>query len=629
MRGNAAARATCELGKLEVPSSYRAAVRDSLGKARDMQRSLKIVVVLLGGLSAGPAWGEDASSAAPEGTIAFASLAPRAWDVYLVTGDGAAACLTADRALDYNAAFSPDGGKIAFVSERDGNMELHAMNADGSGLARLTTDFALDDHPAWSPDGKQIAFVSTRQPAPAGRAWNAVYVMHADGSNVRRISPDDATDYSPAWSPRGDLIALASGSGQSGKTDIYVMQPDGQGRRLLVENGGWPTYLEGGRAVAFHSRRDGDEWSVWRIGVDGSGLELLAKNASMPRATPDGAKVALVMHAGAHQQIGIVDLATGRLEQITAADTDHWNPAISPDGQRVAYHKTTPDQTVPNVQLWGAPPNTRLNLLRLAGAFPAFSPDKTQLALTGGSFSRIDVMHTDGSDRRTIFQGQRRTLFGTSWSHGSGRVAFSYGVVFGQPGASVNIQAAAVEGDDVIDLTTDAGNNGFPSYSPDGKQIVFRSGRDGHKNLYIMDELGRDVRRLTDGAWTDTMCDWSPQGDWITFASDRDGDFDVWMIRPDGSDLHKVIGGGGRHNHPHFSPNAQWLVFTSKRAGYSAEEVSLPHQPQPYGDLFVVRTDGTGLIRLTHNGFEEGTPAWSPIAEVVPSDEGSGSEQDY
>jgi Tol biopolymer transport system component len=125
------------------------------------------------------------------------------------------------------------------------------------------------------------------------------------------------------------------------------------------------------------------------------------------------------------------------------------------------------------------------------------------------------------------------------------------------------------------------------------------------------------------------MCDWSPTGEWITFASDRGGSFEVYLIRPDGSGLRKLVGGGGRNNHPHFSPDGCWVVFTSQRAGYSAEEASLPRQPQPYGDLFVVRLDGTGLLRLTHNGFEEGTPAWGPATGVKPSAEGGKSGGDY
>src|SRR5262249_31488886 len=146
----------------------------------------------------------------------------------------AARRLTNHPALDYNAAFSPDGKRIAFVSERDGNLELYVMNRDGSGLVRLTNEFALDDHPTWSPDGKRIAFCSAREPvAKVGQAWNAIYVMNADGSAVRRVSPKDTTDYSPAWSPQGDWIACASGSGVPGGTDIHVMKPDSSERKLV------------------------------------------------------------------------------------------------------------------------------------------------------------------------------------------------------------------------------------------------------------------------------------------------------------------------------------------------------------------------------------------------------------
>ena len=111
-----------------------------------------------------------------------------------------------------------------------------------------------------------------------------------------------------------------------------------------------------------------------------------------------------------------------------------------------------------------------------------------------------------------------------------------------------------------------------------------------------MDADRRNLRLLTQGKWTDTMADWSPAAEWIVFASDRDGQFEIWRIKPDGSGLQKIISGGGRNNHPHFAPDGRWIVFTSRRAGHSAEEISLPDQPQPYGDLFVVWLDGTGLL---------------------------------
>lgn len=565
----------------------------------------------------------------PRGTIAFSSVGVRHWDVYLRGVGGSESPVTRHRALDFNAAFSPDDRKIAFVSERHGNMELYVMNVDGSQMKRLTNNYALDDHPTWSPDGSQIAFVSTREPAMAGQAWNAIYAMDSDGTNLRRLSEPGVTDFSPAWSPRGDLIAFASGSGKTGQSDVYVMKADGQERRLVVKNGGWPTFIEGGAAIAFHSRREDDDWGVWRINLDGSDLKLMISGVSMPRANARGTKLAVVVHQAPHKQIGVLDIDTGALDVVTDGDTDHWNPAITTDGKSVIYHKTTSGSMTPNVELWGRPPSTQLNLLRVAGGFPALSPDEKWLALTAENFGRVDVMKTDGSGRKTIFQSKRRTLFGMSWSEPPARVAFSHGVVFGEAGARVHIIATAPDSKEVRTLTEDTGNDGFPSYSPNGKQIVFRSGRDGAKNLYIMDRDGSNVRRLTAGKWTDTMCDWSPTGEWIAFSSDREDDFEIWLIRPDGTGLRKLIGGGGRNTHPHFSPDGTWVVFASQRAGYSVEEVSMPSQPQPYGDLFVVRTDGTSLLRMTHNGTEEGTPAWGSVTDIKPSGETSDGGGEY
>lgn len=587
-----------------------------------MNRLLGASIAWLGtAVACAAAESANTSSEPLTGTIAFSSLAPRGWDLYLrkpasgSRSEPRRSRLTRHGALDFNAAFSPDGRKIAFVSDRDGNLELYMVRLDSSGLRRLTTHHALDDHPTWSPDARRIAFTSTRRPGPAGQAWNAIYVLDIDSSNVQRLSAGDAADYSPAWSPRGDLIAFASGSGQSGQSDIFVMRPDGQQRRLVTKNGGWPTFIDGGRAIAFHRQSEGGQWEVWRTDVDGTQRNRMAAGASMPRATPDGTRMAVVAHGSRHRRIAILDVETGMLQPATDGKTDHWNPSISPDGQAIVYHAKAPDTTTPNVELWGAPPETRLKMARLAGAFPAFSPDGKQVALTGGNFARVDVMNRDGSQRKTIFQAKRRTLFGMSWSRKPERVTFSHGVVFGGADSTVNIKAVSPDGTGLVTLTSDAGNDGFPSYSPDGRRVVFRSGRDGSKNLYIMDRSGQNLRRLTQGPWTDTMANWSPTGKFIAFASDRDGNFDIWLIRPDGTGLRKVIGGGGRDNHPYFSPDSQWIVFTSQRAGFSAEEVSLPPQPQPYGDLFVVRKDGSGLLRLTHNGFEEGTPAWASITQ--------------
>jgi Tol biopolymer transport system component len=568
----------------------------------------------------------------PAGTIAFSSLAPRGWDLYLLdVASRQTRRVMAHPALDFNAAFARDGRSLAFVSTRHGNHEIYMVEIDGGAPRRLTNEFALDDHPAWSRDSAFIAFSSTRQPADRpGQAWNALYVMRvsrneassgaaADAEHdlrARRLSPVGVADYSPAWSPRGDLIACATGSGENGGTDIVVMTPDGSNRRLVVKNGGWPTFAADGDALFFHSRRNG-RWGIWRVALHGSGLERVSPpdvDVVTPQAASDGKKLAVAVVRGGHRQIALLYPGNRSLELLTDDPSDHWNPTISPDGRHVVYHQSGPGTTVPNVELWGTPPSTDLRLLRLAGAFPAFAPDGRRLALTGGNFAELDVMNLDGSGRKTVYAGKRRGLFSTSWARRGDRIAFALGPTFAGAKDEVDIATVRPDGSGFAQLTRAAANNGFPAFAPDGRRLVFRTGQGGFKNLAIMDADGRDVRPLTQGKWTDTMADWSPTGEWIVFASDRDRDFEIWRIKPDGTGLQKIVSGGGRNNHPHFAPDGRWIVFTSRRAGYSAEEISLPDQPQPYGDLFVVRLDGTGLLRLTHNGFEEGTPAWGPLA---------------
>jgi Tol biopolymer transport system component len=562
----------------------------------------------------------------PTGTILFSSIAPRGWDLYVTDAQARQSRrLTEHPALDYNATFSPDGTQIAFVSERDGNPELYTIQSDGSGLKRLTTEIALDDHPAWSPDGKRMAFASTRRPAETpGQAWTAIYVMNADGSGVQRVSPAKASDYSPAWSPQENWIAFASGSGKTSGADLYVMKPDGSGRRLVTTNGGWPSFAADGQSLYFHSQRQG-KWGIGRVNVDGSGLEQITPadiDAFTPQTSADGKRLVATLRRDSHRQIEVMDLGTKQWTALTTEATDHWNPSLSPDGKNVVYHKSTANFIVPNVELWGTPAGTDLKLVRVAGSFPAFSPDHKRLALIANNFTRLDVMNLDGTGRKTLYTGKHRGVFSVSWSHQPEQIVFGVGASFQGPKGEVDLMAVQPDGADLQQLTKGNGNDAFPSFAPDGKQLVFRSGRDGNKNLYVMNRDGGGLRQLTQGKWTDTMAHWSPTGEWIAFASDRDGNFDIWLIHPDGSRLRKLIGGGGRNTHPHFAPDGRWIGFTSQRAGYSAEEIALPTQPQPYGDLFAIRLDGSGLVRLFHNAFEEGTPAWGPELEIRPSPEG-------
>ena len=130
---------------------------------------------------------------------------------------------------DWLPAWSPDGRRIAFQSNRDGDTEIYVMNADGSNTSRLTNNFFYSDSsPDWSPDGSRIAFHSTRD------GGFEIYAMDADGSNVVRLTNNSVDDANPSWSPDGRRIAFDSN--RDGDSEIYAMDPDGSNVVRLTDN---------------------------------------------------------------------------------------------------------------------------------------------------------------------------------------------------------------------------------------------------------------------------------------------------------------------------------------------------------------------------------------------------------
>jgi tol-pal system beta propeller repeat protein TolB len=171
-----------------------------------------------------PAWSPDGRR------VAFARALPAAqgrslagFDIYVArVRGGRVRRLTKDLGNDTQPAWSANGKRIAFTSDRAGSQDVYTMSPRGRRLRRLTGTAAEDSAPSWSPNGKRIAFTSDRE------GGEDVYSMTARGKALRRLTKGAADEADPAWSPNGRRIAYAvAGRG------LYVMRSTGKRKRRL------------------------------------------------------------------------------------------------------------------------------------------------------------------------------------------------------------------------------------------------------------------------------------------------------------------------------------------------------------------------------------------------------------
>ena len=249
-------------------------------RRRTAAMTLVGAVVVLGGisltiwLSRSPATMAPASSnpttPQPPYRIAYSVLqADQSNSEIYVAEPGGVRNVSRHGGADHSPAWSPDGTRLAFVSDREegGNADVYVMDPDGSDVVRVTTDPAIDAEPTWSPDGSMVAFAR----ADGSGHWE-IYVVSSDGTGERRLTTNEVSDEAPSWSPDGRIVFQRP---VGTDLELFVMEADGTAVTRLTERAGddrGPSWSPDGTLIAYvHDGADDGDGDVHVVSPDGSG----------------------------------------------------------------------------------------------------------------------------------------------------------------------------------------------------------------------------------------------------------------------------------------------------------------------------------------------------------------------
>jgi Tol biopolymer transport system component len=537
-------------------------------------------------------------------------------DIWTVNTDGTETTrLTFDRELDeFDPAFAPDGSKIAFVSGAPGGVsssyDVFVIDTDGSNMINLTAGSggagAEDSDPAFSPNGQKITFTSDRG------GGTEIWVMNADGSNPQQLTNASGRDEHPSFSPDGTKIAFTARRG--GNVDIYTMNADGSGQTRLTDDaplnerdevGEWMAITPAGAVDTYIDSGPPFVGSSPDVNFTYSGAPALGGQVDGFRCRLDAAAFAACAASGR----SFTGLAAGEHTfEVRAYSNGTLDPtrarySFEVDPTRIVFASERDGQSeIYSINADGTAPS-RLTNNAATDTDPALSPDGATVAFASDrdGDSEIYLSAADGSGQAQKLTNNSAPDSAPSFSPDGSTIFFSSA----RDGNSEVYAMNAANGSAQTNLTTNPASDRDPSPSPSGSTIVFSSDRaGGNEDIYSMAANGSGVLRLTTAAAADALPDFSPDGTRIAFTRDvspgpgQPSDDDVWMMNPDGSAQTNIT------NHPR--------GIDDRQPSFRPDGAKIAYQDA--GDIYIQDPDGTARTRLTAVAATDSVPDWGVVS---------------
>lgn len=453
---------------------------------------------------------------APDGDhIAFVS----GGDIWTVAADGGEArLLVAHSAHESRPLYSPDGGTLAFNSNRHGGLDIFLMELGSGDVRRLTHDSGSEQLTGWSRDGEWIYFTSSAQDV---NGMSDVYRVRASGGTPMPVAGDRyVSEYFAAPSPDAGLIALSArarmaqgqwwrnGHSHIDEAEIWTVQEsDAPGSSPIyrqVATGGknlWPMFGADAETVYFMSDRSGTE-NLWQMPLAGGAAQLLTDfddgRLLWPSMSADGGVIAFERDFG----IWTLDLATGQAAplsvrlvgsvegpgpRVVEEDSGWGDISVSPDGRKWAFTR--------GGEVWAT--------------------------TMEGDVAATRVTRTVAEEEDIVWSRDSEQIVYSSWRSGTPRLhAWDF---------STGTERSVGEG---------AGRDGPAVFSPDGEWLAWPRLADEAWELLVMEWPSGEARRVAGGV--SGAVAWSPDSRWLAYGAETDEFVNVMVVPVEGGTPRQV-----------------------------------------------------------------------------------------
>ncbi len=470
-------------------------------------------------------------------------------------------------------SFSPDGNQVAFSwnGEKQDNFDIYVKLVDSATPLRLTTDPADDFGPAWSPDGRSIVF---ERDTGSSVAVILIPAIGGPEREIGRLAIGSSFRFFRgsrlAWAPDGKSLALAERTSADQPSALFLLSPaTGEKRRLTsppqtTEGDADPAFSPDGRRLAFIRSRRTDVSDIFALSLskdlvpEGEAAQLSDETAWIrgPIWTPDGREIIWSMETGGDMSLWRLPASGGALKRLEIAGAG-FAPAISRDGNRLAYTRSVSDTNIWRVQLPSAGPAKPNSAPLIASSrlesTAQYSPDGNRIAFASDRSGNMEIWVSDG------------------------------------------------DGSHAVQVTTlGKASSGTPRWSPDGRRIAFDWNVAGHWDIYTVNAGGGGLQRMTTDSFDHNIPSYSRDGQWLYFASSRTGRYEIWKMPAGGGDAVQVTKNGGQTAFE--SADGKWLYYTKADPSSSlwkmpvAEGVETQVGPAVYLRSFAIAEQGIYFI---------------------------------